>query len=216
MPGVLNWGYYPTTKKWVPLRVDEDGSIHVVGYVDKLNDIGDVNVPAPGDGNVLYWDDAAGKWKDKAHADLTTGVHAFDKSCRVTHSIAVSIPNATPTIVPFDTERWDTDGMHDNVTNNSRITCKTAGQYLILATISFEFNTAGNRYFNFLLNGVDVIGGSVAGVPTTGFWSDTGVILHKLKVDDYVEVRVYQSSGAPLNSRKVSPLFPEFMMARIA
>ena len=67
MPGVLNWGYYPAEDKWVPLRVDEDGSIHVVGYVDKLNDIGDVNVPAPADNDVLYWDAAASKWQSKAN-----------------------------------------------------------------------------------------------------------------------------------------------------
>ena len=93
MPGVLNWGYYPTTKKWIPLRVDEDGSIHVVGYVDKLDDIGDVNVPAPGDGNVLYWDDAAGKWKDKAHADLTTGVHGVGASYLAKTAQASQIPD---------------------------------------------------------------------------------------------------------------------------
>ena len=66
MPQGLTWGWYPEEKKWVPVRVDVDGSIHVVGYVDKLDDIGDVNVPAPGDNEVLYWDAAAVKWQSKA------------------------------------------------------------------------------------------------------------------------------------------------------
>lgn len=65
MPGSLTWGYEPTTKKWVPLRVDADGSIHVVGYVDKLNDIGDVDIAVPTDKYVVYWDAGAGKWKQK-------------------------------------------------------------------------------------------------------------------------------------------------------
>jgi len=67
MPGSLTWGYYPTDKKWVPLKVDSDGSIHVVGYVDELDDIGDVNVPTPADDDVLYWDNAASKWQPKAN-----------------------------------------------------------------------------------------------------------------------------------------------------
>lgn len=99
MPGVLNWGWDPANKVWVPLRVDADGSIHVVGYVDKLNDIGDVSVAAPTDGYVLYWDAATGLWKSRklvdadipaaiardaevaaavaAHTALTTGVHGI-------------------------------------------------------------------------------------------------------------------------------------------
>lgn len=64
--GALAWGYYPAGKEWKPLRVDIDGSIHVVGYVDELDDIGDVDVAAPTDGYVLYWDDFAGKFKLKA------------------------------------------------------------------------------------------------------------------------------------------------------
>ncbi len=34
--------------------------------IDELNDIGDVNVPSPSDDDVLYWDQAAGKWQAKA------------------------------------------------------------------------------------------------------------------------------------------------------
>lgn len=95
--GAKVWGYYPADNKWVPLRVDSDGSFHVVGYIDKLDDIGDVNVPTPGDNSFLYWDDAASKWQSRAlldgdipaaiardaevaagiatHAALKTGVH---------------------------------------------------------------------------------------------------------------------------------------------
>ncbi len=34
-------------------------------HITQLNDIGDVNVPAPVDGYFVYWDAAAGKWKCK-------------------------------------------------------------------------------------------------------------------------------------------------------
>lgn len=67
MAGSSTWVWDPTNEKWVPLRADADGSIHVVGYVDNLDDIGDVNVPTPTDDHVLYWDNAASKWQAKAN-----------------------------------------------------------------------------------------------------------------------------------------------------
>jgi len=75
MAGEQMWGWYPAGNKWVKLQVDEDGSIHIVGYVDKLDDIGDVNVPAPGDGEVLYWDNAAGKWQTKTIEEWGAAEH---------------------------------------------------------------------------------------------------------------------------------------------
>ena len=38
-----------------------------ISAVDYLDDIGDVNVPTPTDDDILYWDDAAGAWKARAH-----------------------------------------------------------------------------------------------------------------------------------------------------
>ncbi len=66
MPGAYLWGWYPEGDKFVKLRVDEDGSIHIVGYVDKLNDIGDVYVPTPTDEYLLYWDDPNSRWACRA------------------------------------------------------------------------------------------------------------------------------------------------------
>lgn len=76
MPGAYTWGWCVETGKWVKLRVDADGSIHVVGYVDELDDIGDVNVPTPADDDLLYWDEAAGKWQDIAHLGVADAHHA--------------------------------------------------------------------------------------------------------------------------------------------
>lgn len=40
--------------------------IDLDGLIDALNNIGDVNVPAPTNQHFLYWNTAAGKWQDKA------------------------------------------------------------------------------------------------------------------------------------------------------
>jgi len=66
MAGVFLWGWDSTSEKWIPVEVDASGNLKVDLSAVDLDDIGDVNVPTPTDGDVLYWDDAAGKWQDKA------------------------------------------------------------------------------------------------------------------------------------------------------
>ncbi|TET17091.1 MAG: hypothetical protein E3J81_02265, partial [Dehalococcoidia bacterium] len=45
------------------------------GATANLDDIGDVNVPTPSDGDFVEWDTATSKWIEIAHKDATTGVH---------------------------------------------------------------------------------------------------------------------------------------------
>ena len=61
------WGWYPTTKVWVPLQVDVNGKVVVDASAIYLNDLGDTNVPTPADDDVLYWNNAASKWQSKAN-----------------------------------------------------------------------------------------------------------------------------------------------------
>jgi hypothetical protein len=57
-----------------------------------------------------------------------------------------SIPNFTPTRLAADTEDFDTDGYHDNVTNNGRLTVPSglAGYYLVTCMVS-HVATVGAR-----------------------------------------------------------------------
>jgi hypothetical protein len=52
-------------------------------------------------------------------------------ACRVGRSADKSLTDATLTNIDWDQETYDTDTMHDNTTNNSRITFTTAGLYLV-------------------------------------------------------------------------------------
>ena len=49
--------------------------------------------------------------------------------CMLRNQVGGSIPGATITPIPFETEDLDTDGMHDPVTNNTRITTNEKGLY---------------------------------------------------------------------------------------
>jgi len=149
------------------------------------------------------------------HADSAFGVHSFDKSCRVTSSVSQTIPHNLLTTISFDVERWDTDSMHDNVLNNGRLTCKTAGKYLIAALAYFAPNAAGMRSSRILLNGITSIASSpfiirpdlYAFVCITSLWN--------MSVNDYVVFQVSHSAGVPLDILSLSAYTPEFMMVRI-
>jgi hypothetical protein len=59
-----------------------------------------------------------------------------DKSCRVYQTGATTMGTAGDwTVMNFGAEAFDTDTMHDNSTNPSRITFTTAGKYLVGGTV---------------------------------------------------------------------------------
>ena len=113
----------------------------------------------------------------------------------------VSISNAAWTTVAFDSEIFDTDGFHDNSTNNSRITIPAGkgGKYLINMQTFWANNATGSRDARLRLNGTDV------DTPQTGYtpnannnaYSSSNVVA--LSVGDYIELRVRQDSGGALN-----------------
>jgi hypothetical protein len=64
----------------------------------------------------------------------TAIVGGNDVSCHVYQTGATTI-GSSATLVEFGAERFDTDTMHDNSTNPSRITFTTAGKYLVGGTV---------------------------------------------------------------------------------
>lgn len=119
-------------------------------------------------------------------------------SCRVYHNAAQSIPHITVTALTFNTERFDTDTMHDTVTNNSRITIKTAGLY----EVSFMLTMATNTDWTLIatqirLNGATPIAKNQIGTLTVNDdASQTLTTLYKFAVNDYVEGCVYHRNAA--------------------
>jgi len=135
---------------------------------------------------------------------------------RAFHNANQSIVTATQTAVALNSERFDTDTIHDNVTNNSRLTCKTAGSYLIAGTLSYANNTTGRRQCAIRLNGTTFIAGitvtAATGASETLLTCST---LYNLAVNDYVELMAFQDSGAGLNVTTAANYTPEFMMVRL-
>lgn len=136
-------------------------------------------------------DDLDAHKADKTHIGL-------NQSCKISKITAQSVANATPTILTFDAEYFDNDAIHDNAINNSRLTCKTAGKYLIIANVSFSGNITGTRAITIMLNGGEMSGTSIdAPFAGTGKLMISDVL--DLSVNNYIEIAVWQNSGDALN-----------------
>jgi hypothetical protein len=128
---------------------------------------------------------------------------------KVYNNAAQSIPNITTSGLSFNSEYFDNDTIHDNTTNNSRLTCKTAGKYSICAQVVFDTNNTGYRQMYVKLNGTTIIAIDQENTPSTAPAILNCSTLHSLAVNNYIEVFVYQSSGGALNilANTYSPMF---------
>lgn len=73
----------------------------------------------------------------------------------VHNSVDHTVPNNSVTALGFDTESYDTDGIHDNVTNNSRLTV-TAGVTKVRLSGNLQWDsdsTSGARGLRIYKNG---------------------------------------------------------------
>ncbi|NQW23332.1 MAG: hypothetical protein HQ475_07805 [SAR202 cluster bacterium] len=152
--------------------------------------------------------------RDHKHAMPAEG-SGSDISARVYHSVNQSITNATDTALAFDSERWDTDVIHDTVTNNSRLTCKTAGKYIIVGSVRWTSNVTGVRNTFIRLNGTTWLAFNMPDTNQGNVHAITVSTIYDLAVNDYIELMVHQTSGGALNLEATGNYSPEFMMAKV-
>lgn len=121
---------------------------------------------------------------------------------RVFHNTTQSLTSGVTTLLNYNSESFDNNSIHDTVTNNTRLTCKTAGVYHIVSTVDFAASAAGFiRTILFQLNGGTFIGNDIRPPVGGGFITRcTATCIYKLAVNDYVEVAALQDSGGALNS----------------
>ena len=132
-------------------------------------------------------------------------------SCRVYNSAAISITTSgTAQALTFNSERYDTDTMHDTATNTGRITIKTAGLYVVFALVEFASNATGYRQAYIRLNGTTVIAAQSGPAATSLGTELNPTCIYKFAVNDYIEVLVAQLSGGALNVNAGGNFTPEF------
>lgn len=138
--------------------------------------------------------------------------------CRVYNSIALSIPNATDTLLTFDSERFDlpvATPSHNPAVNAGRLTVASGneGYFHLGCNVNFASNATGTRRLALWVNGTasgtrfaHIVNPAVSGAATvlslTSYWP--------LAAGDYVEVYAYQDSGGALNAQATTAYSPEF------
>lgn len=166
------------------------------------------------------------------HADATGAVDGFmtstDKTAHDAHVLAltnlsVGLTNSaaqtltTSSFDPltFNTERWDNGGLHESVTNPTRITIPAGGGgvYEIAGGVAFAANATGLRGLTVKLNGATII--AVDFRATYGGEVYLSIATQYLLVaGDYIQLEAYQSSGGNLNTVVAAAYSPEFRACR--
>lgn len=173
----------------------------------------------PFNGEMIYETDT-NRWAARSSAGVWLPSPHNPPMCRVFHNANQSVNDLTETTVAFNSERFDTDSMHDTVTNNSRITINTAGVYVVSFTGQFANRSDYFRVYSTLrVNGsLPIAVGMVSnqnGVAQNPMVFITTI--YKFAVGDYVEARVFQdnNAGVASNLETGTAWTPEFSAAWI-
>ena len=124
-------------------------------------------------------------------------------SLRASSGSTQSITNNTITAINFNTEDFDTDGFHDNSTNNTRITIPAGkgGYYQVNALTRWATNSTGFRGLYIYKNDSAFSPQYMYFMPpsTVDFSPSFSSIIY-LVATDYIELFVEQNSGGSLTN----------------
>ena len=134
---------------------------------------------------------------------------------RVYNNAAIEIAHASYTKLTFNTERYDTDTIHSTLTNTGRLTCQTAGKYIITGQVKWEVNTTGQRVIGIYLNDATWIARMADDAISTWEKEMEVTTIYDLSIGNYVEIRVWQNSTVAIDVTASASIAPEFMMHRI-
>jgi hypothetical protein len=173
-------------------------------------------VTSPVEGNMSYLSDTNSVEYYSGSAWVAVGGAAAYVGC------AVYIPGTTialtanvQKILNFSTESFDTDGFHDNSTNNTRITIPSgkSGKYQLDAYWRLTTNVAYANV-NLLKNGTGITDGIESGLITSlanlgsNSFAIGGTLTLSLTAGDYIEMSVQSSiSSSPAVYARLSATY---------
>jgi hypothetical protein len=214
--------------KFAELVVSGDGRVGGGLYVGSTSvdpatgciELGEISAPSSPGSNIarIYAREAGSSGRTNVYMkgdDGTERAMSVGQGCQVYNSSNISVSNDTDTYLTFDSEEFDNDSCHSTSTNTGRLTCNTAGTYLVTANINFAANSTGYRAIWFRINGSTVFG--TVRVPAASSLATmlTTCRVIQLAVGDYLELGVRQNSGGNLNVQRVADTSPYFSMVRI-
>jgi hypothetical protein len=145
--------------------------------------------------------------KLKLHT-LTTNEIGKLPAVRTTNATAESIAGARQSLT-FDTDVYDSGGLHNVKVNSSRLTALVAGVYDITGGVQWAANATGIRDLFIVKNGATVIAASE--VPGTSPVQEVSTQV-RLNTREFVQLQVAQDSGAALDVEALDAWSPVFAM----
>ena len=133
---------------------------------------------------------------------------------RVYNSANISIPDSTYYVLPFDSERYDTDNIHSTVTNTGRLTAQTAGKYLVIGHLWMQGSNAYGE-LGISINGFAVARQTRQNSPSNVSWMATVSTIYDFAVGEAAELIVYHTHGTALTAYAANNFSLEFAMHRI-
>ena len=144
--------------------------------------------------------------------------------CKLYRTTNTSISTGVWTAVAWNAETFDTDTMHDNTTNNQRITFTTAGTYLITFRAMWASNTAGARSLAIEKNGTTTFNASGTEIVTSFATAPIGsthnginvTVMAEFAANDYIMAFVQQTTVGSLNLSGTSDAHSSFAALWVA
>ncbi len=146
----------------------------------------------------MRWWRARRMWRRQCRTDQSPQAKfPLCQNAGVSCASAQNVPNGVNTTLTFDTNRYDTNGIHTNA--GSRLTCNTAGVYHIFANVAIGNSSAGSqRNLILVVNGSVIIGYTKGPANTSGQQFLNVSVDYYLNENDHVEVQVAQDSGTTM------------------
>jgi len=138
-------------------------------------------------------------------------------TARAYHSSDITIPdNVWTPVTTLDSERWDDGVVHSVVANTGRLTCQSAGKYIITGGIEWAIDdTSGHRGLAIILNGTTQIAATMTNAGSYGYNAQSTVgTIYQLEADDYVELCVFQSTPGTHDLVASAQRSPELSMVK--
>ena len=147
--------------------------------------------------------------------NLLTGGADIIPAALAYHNADQAIANVTTIQLALNSEVFDTDGIHDTVTNNSRLTCQTAGKYFIYANVQYSNDNSGYRRASIWLNATTHIAFRQTDYTATFDARLNLSCIYDLSVSDYVEIQCRHNGGSGINLEYAASSSPFLGMIRI-
>ncbi len=132
---------------------------------------------------------------------------------QVYNNAAISIADSTFTTLTFNSENYDSDGIHSTSSNTDRLTCVTPGLYIAFANVQYASNATGFRLVQ--INHSTTVSpiGSQWQVAVSGNVTIVSVSAPvRMTAGSYLTCLVFQNSGGALDVQRSADYSPNFGM----